>query len=401
MSYRFLGILNDLRAFIKVVRTERGNCYELSHSEWEESVKKQFPLGGIEFRMRCDKLLDCLDELRSENRTGDILLDAYEGERWLFIHLLQIYIRDWEELKENWFEHLSIDKYEAFAERIILDCDENTKEKLVRKIDFCEFFRNYSMVLKLYELSRLNSRMEVLFKTNRLLLIIADLYHKLAFTHTICDLKNRKSYMESAGYLWHALSSLAGSSADTKLFKEKMIEVNNELYAIMSESDDLEERGLALYKHGRVCQIQTDYSKALEMYKMLIGEIEGNQECISVNLRRYYCRAYIRIAQVLMKLNSNGKSIIHYLDQGEKEAEDLLRVVETIDTLSTKIFCEEIFANYYKREKNHDKEIEHLYKAIMLCDRMLERKNNKSYLNSKYAFYERLYNIFFNKGEYI
>lgn len=400
VSYRFLGILNDLRAFIKVVRTERGNCYELSHGEREESVKKQFPLGGIEFRMRCDKLMDCLDELRSENRTGDILLDEYEGERWLFSHLLQIYIRDWEELKENWFEHLSIDKFETFAEGIILDCNENKMEKLVRKIDFCEFFRNYSMVLKLYDQSRLNSRMEVLFQTNRLLLIIADLYHNLAFNHTNCDLRNRRLYMESAGYLWHALSSLAGSLTDATRFKEKMIEVNNALYAMMSESSDLEERGLALYKHGRVCQIQTDYSRALEMYKTLIGEIGGNQECISVNLRRYYCRAYIRIAQVLLKLNGNGKAITHYLEQGEKEAEDLLQVVETIDTLSTKAFCEEIFANYYKREKNYNKEIEHLYKAIVLCDRMLERKNSKSYLDSKYKFFNRLYKIYFTTGAY-
>lgn len=32
---------------------------------------------------------------------------------------------------------------------------------------------------------------------------------------------------------------------------------------------------------------------------------------------------------------------------------------------------------------------------------MLERKNNKSYLDSKYIFYERLYKIFFGDGKYI
>lgn len=401
VSYRFLGILNDLRAFIKVVRTERGNCYELSHSEWEESVKKQFPLGGIEFRMRCDKLLDCLDELRSENRTGDILLDAYEGERWLFTHMLSIYIRDWAELKENWFEPLSLEKLEAFAERMICDCAEDKKEKLICKIDFRDFYQNYSMVLNLYEKNRINSKMDILFQTNRLLLIIADLYHKLAFKYAICDLKNKRKYMECAGYLWHSLSSLAGSESDAAIFKEKMIETNNELYRIMSESIDLEERGLALYKRGRVYQIQSDNSRALEMYKMLIGEIDGTQQCMSVNLRRYYCRAYIRVAQILIKLNCNNKAIQHYLHMADQETDALLQMVETIDTLSTKAFCEEIFANYYKRLNNQNKEIEHLYSAISLCDKMLERKNNKSYLDSKYIFYERLYKIFFGDGEYI
>ena len=401
VSYRFLGILNDLRAFIKVIRTERGNCYELSHSEWEESVKKQFPLGGIEFRMCCDELLDCLDDLRYENRTGDILLDAYEGERWLFTHMLSIYVRDWAELKENWFEHLSLEKLEAFAERTILDFAEDKKEKLVCKIDFRDFYQNYSMVLNLYDQNRINSKMEILFQTNRLLLMIADLYHRLAFEYAICDSKNRRKYMECAGYLWHSLSSLAGSESDAALFKEKMIETNNELYRIMSESIDLEERGLALYKRGRVYQIQSDYSGALELFKMLIGEIDGNLESVSVNLRRYYCRAYIRVAQILMKLNCNDVAIQHYLHMADKETDALLQVVETIDTLSTKAFCEEIFANYYKRLNNHNKEIEHLYSAISLCDKMLERKNNKSYLNSKYIFYERLYKIFFTKGEYI
>jgi len=221
VSFRFLGILNDLRAFIKVSRTDRGNCYEFSHNEWEESVKKRFSSGGIEFRMRCDKLLDCLDELCLENRTEDILLDIYEGERWLFTHMLSIYVRDWPELKENRFEHLSVNKLECFAEKLITHSSDSTKEVLVREIDFRDFYQDYSRVLELYGSGRVNSKMQVSCQTNPLLVTIAELYHFLAIDGKISHSRDHRRYMEIAGYLWHSLSALSDSAEEASAFRKK------------------------------------------------------------------------------------------------------------------------------------------------------------------------------------
>jgi len=179
-----------------------------------------------------------------------------------------------------------------------------------------------------------------------------------------------------------------------------MIEVNNELYRLNSESDDIEERGLALYKRGRVFQLQENDKKALEMFILFIEEADRYQKDLSLNMRRYYCRAYIRAAHLLMKLDGDASSIEYYLRLADEKTNVLIETVESIDSLSTKAFYEEICAEYNKKINNSAQEMFHLENAIELCNRMLRRKNDRSYLNSKYRFLNRIYDIQVAMAEY-
>lgn len=106
VSYRFIGMLYDLRAFIRVIRTDKGNCYEFSHAEWEVAVKGKYPYGGIYFRTLCNRLLDEIDE----QQVKELFEEKYQGELWLLSNMLRIYNQAYAELKENWFEEIKVDK---------------------------------------------------------------------------------------------------------------------------------------------------------------------------------------------------------------------------------------------------------------------------------------------------
>lgn len=106
VSYRFIGMLYDLRAFIRVLRTDKGNCYGFSHAEWEMAVKEKYPYGGIYFRALCNRLIDEIEEQQVKN----LFDEKYQGELWLLSNMLRIYNQAYTELKENWFEEIRIDE---------------------------------------------------------------------------------------------------------------------------------------------------------------------------------------------------------------------------------------------------------------------------------------------------
>lgn len=106
VSYRFVGMLYDLQAFIRIVRTENGNCYEFAHGEWEQAVKEKYPYGAIYFRKLCNKLLE---EIEAESEEKDFFAEENQGELWLLANLLRVYNDSSEQLKKNWFEDVKID----------------------------------------------------------------------------------------------------------------------------------------------------------------------------------------------------------------------------------------------------------------------------------------------------
>lgn len=108
ISYRLLGMMNDIGAFVKITRSSRGNCYELSHAQWEEAVRVLIPYGDIHFRKQCNELIAEMEMFFNEDNISLILEKNYEGELWLLKHILGIYNHNWKELKENWFEEIRI-----------------------------------------------------------------------------------------------------------------------------------------------------------------------------------------------------------------------------------------------------------------------------------------------------
>jgi len=157
ISYRMLGMMNDIQAFIKVTRSSRGNCYELSHSQWEEAVKALVPYGDIYFRKQCNELLAEMEVFFNKDNIELILEKTYEGELWLLKHILGIYNRNWKELKENWFEEIRIGSVEEIL-CILLQNDSfiDSVEKSYLGAQDDSFKRIMQTVSKAYFKSRSN-----------------------------------------------------------------------------------------------------------------------------------------------------------------------------------------------------------------------------------------------------
>lgn len=400
VSYRFIGMLNDLSAFIDIIRTDRGSCIELSHKEWEEETKKIFPLGGIEFRMRCDMLLDRIEEIRIRNKTENIFLDSYSGERWLISHIFEIYIRDWTEIKNDWFENVRISIIEDFY----IDLIERTiaSERfsdLINTFDLKRIFDSYSVVINLYSddvSGRRGSRNSGIFQTNRLMYTIASFFDKyIEKMDPTEDVYNK--YLEITGDLWHSLSVSTPVNADAVSFKKKSIDRYDMIYSKYLKNDDIELSGVAMYKKGKVLQMEgMDYG-ALYQYEGFIKKIKSSYDSISLNLKDYLCRAYIRVAQIL--LNNNGgeidiNKVTNHLDSAMNIADDLINRVVSVDYISSLGYCEEVYAKFCKVLHNSHEEVKHLNNAVKLYDKMMRLNNNVSYLNSKKIFLNRIYEIY-------
>lgn len=124
VSYRFIGMLYDLQAFIKVIRTEKGNCYAFAHVEWESSIKEKYPYGAILFRGLCNELLE---EIETESKETDFFADENQGELWILANLLRLYNDSSEALKKNWFEDVKIDNVAQIWVKILQQLSSDSK----------------------------------------------------------------------------------------------------------------------------------------------------------------------------------------------------------------------------------------------------------------------------------
>lgn len=366
VSYRFLGILNDLRAFIKVVRAERGNCYELSHGEWEESVKKQFPLGGIEFRMRCDKLLDCLDELRFENRTGDILLEAYEGERWLFTHILSIYVRDWAELKENWFENIRIqiiyDYLTHFIKHAALSYD-----LVVNALPMLDIVRDYQTIeqkLKRDTIASIAALVED-GMCNQLLEDVAEFY---TIAKNCCkDNELQRDIIIKAADTYYMMGSAKQETKKKTKYYAESLQLYKVLLMPPFVQDDINEKLMLIYRIGRSYQFLGRYDEALSYYYNFIDIISSynKAEMITLENKEYLCRTFIRCGKILKKAEENAadKQLMYY-QAAKNVADELVDVSQNITYLMAKNWSETSLASYYEEDGNIEDAIYYRKKAL-------------------------------------
>ena len=366
VSYRFLGILNDLRAFIKVIRTERGNCYELSHSEWEESVKKQFPLGGIEFRMRCDKLLDCLDDLRYENRAGDILLDAYEGERWLFTHMLSIYVRDWAELKENWFENIRIqtiyDYFNHFIKHAAFRYD-----LVVNTLPMLDIVRDYQTIEQKLKRDTVAS-IAAMFEdgmSNRLLEDVAEFY---TIAKNCCkDNELQRDIIIKAADTYYMMGSANQETEKKMKYYAESLQLYKVLLMPPLVQDDINEKLMLIYRIGRSCQFLGRYDEALSYYYNFIDVISSynKAEMITLENKEYLCRTFIRCGKILKKTEDNAtdKQLMYY-QAAKNVADELVDVSQNITYLMAKNWSETSLASYYEEDGNKEDSIYYRKKAL-------------------------------------
>lgn len=406
VSYRFLGILNDLRAFVKVTRTSRGNCYEFSHNEWEESVKKMFPLGGIEFRIRCDKLLDCLDDLRKEKRTGDILLDAYEGERWLFTHMLSIFNNNWYELKQNWFENIRISVIENFAEALFENKDAQTILKILDLIDILEWMKDYRESLRIYgsdSSGMRGSEKDVLFHTNSVMLLIATVCRDIQVLKNNSYDNHIIKLFELFANMWEELARAAERDDDKKEYRVKAIEIYQFLLDVSDKRIDLEETIIYLYKIARVYQLLDEPFKAIKMMEKYIGKAVAIP--LSLKGQDYLCRAYIRLAKLYLSSQFDNKIeceniALKFLVEAEIIQNNLKAISNSFEYLETREWCYESMALYFKRVEDYENAILNFRRALHVCDEMSSMDMKLSVQDTKHQLLLNLCKVYSEASQY-
>lgn len=141
VSYRMLGLLNDLRAFVRVSRSSHGNRYEIAHSQWKDAIRTWIPYGDVYFRQRCSRLLEELEQSFTEDNIIDLLDDNYSGERWLFTHILNIYSRNRYDLVENWWEPIRIGAFENLFDKLITYIDLHEDTRLLAYSEFVSMLK--------------------------------------------------------------------------------------------------------------------------------------------------------------------------------------------------------------------------------------------------------------------
>lgn len=410
VSYRFLGILNDLRAFVKITRTSRGNCYEFSHNEWEESVKKQFPLGGIQFRMRCDRLLENLEELRQESRTADILLDSYEGERWLFTHILSIFNRDWEELKKNWFENIRICTVEEFMKSLI-QCKNVNKFQLVNQINFLDFITEYSLVCETF--GEVNSRkvkrgseVEVLFETNRIMKLVVSLFDSTYDEIVNCkeqyDKKEFIRILDVSAEIARKVAFSTDSTEDEKMLHRKSVLKYRQILDYIKEDGFTEQRLLYIYKSARGYSNIGDKNEARNNFAMFI-EASTLVRTPTLEFRDYLSRSYIRRAYIIIE-EFEGEEIPECVMKDLSSASNHIRLLledsnNNTEFLGTKAWCEEAFAFAYEKKKLFHVAIEHLQKSLYLYEELFQDTHKKGWKNSALSIQRKLLRMYKITGQ--
>ena len=142
VSYRMLGLLNDLRAFVRVSRSSQGNRYEIAHSQWKDAISTWIPYGNVYFRQRCSMLLEELEQSFTEENIIDLIDDNYIGERWVFTHILNIYSRNRYDLAENWWEPIRIGAFENLLDKLITNIDLHENTRLLAYSEFINILKS-------------------------------------------------------------------------------------------------------------------------------------------------------------------------------------------------------------------------------------------------------------------
>lgn len=401
VSYRFLGILNDLRAFVKVTRTSRGNCYEFSHNEWEESVKMQFPLGGIEFKMRCDRLLDNLEELRKENRAADILLDVYEGERWLFTNMLSIYIRDWIELKDNWFENIQLSNISAFTYDLLKN--RNIKNMtMISQLPLLEIGRNSMQVEKSLERDS-SVGLSHIFEEEKqcyLLETIAEFYE---FFSWISDDNIRLNRLIESGEAFHTLGFEESDQQKADLHYQRSLQLYKRALDACEDEKDINVRLMLIYKLGRAYKFRNQLEEAYSCFCQYISRISSYDhfDTVSLDSKENLCRAFIRCGNIAEKIleNDDEKQLNYYL-AARYEAQNLVTLSQAHQYLETMIWCNECLGSYHGKIGNVADAIYYRKQATETYEMIPKAKRSIQNIKGMRKNYERLGDLYTEVNQY-
>lgn len=383
ISYRLLGMMNDIHAFIKVTRSSRGNCYELSHSQWEEAVKALVPYGDIYFRKQCNELLAEMEVFFNEDNIELILEKTYEGELWLLKHILGIYNRNWKELQENWFEEIRIGSFEYLIQLFLNSFKiKNTYFNMSNIDEPYGLMKNYFSALETFgyhfEGTR-GSKYEEAFSANPILLVIPQIYEHL--DNTYIGTGKRYEIIEKKGDSWHLLSETTKNNVDKDSFIKKSLEAYICLLKTSKNIENIEQYGMCLYKIGRAYHLLNNYMKASEYlikFTQIIGELSDNYD-----IKEYLSRSYIRIGQIQEELAATDNAIKYYI-KALSLSQELVEICGTISFLDTLTYSERVISKFYEKNGDIKKAIDFRENSIATAQIVINMSHKREYENYKY-----------------
>lgn len=398
ISYRLIGMMNDIQAFIKVTRSSRGNCYELSHSQWEEAVKALVPYGDIYFRKQCNELLAEMEVFFNKDNIELILEKTYEGELWLLKHILGIYNRNWKELKENWFEEIRIGSFEYIIQLFLNSSKivstyftmENVEEPY-------ELMKNYSAALETFgsDMSGLHgSKEDKIFVTNPILRLIPQIYVQL--NDKFSERYNKQVIVEKLGHSWHLLAGVTESSTDKTMFRKRSLETYVYLLTLLTDESDVEQYAMCLYRIGRahhLLESNKDAGENLVKFTELVTD-----ENSSYDLKEYMCRTYIRLGQIYKDMNQPEK-VLEYYAKALCLSKKLVQDCECVTYLDTLAWSERVMSYYYEDVDDIGRAIEYRKQSLETAKYVLTRSSKREYEEYKYRSLCKLGELYIKYGK--
>ena len=404
VTYRFIGMLHDLKAFIKVVRTDRGNCYEFAHSEWEQSVKKKYPFGDIYFRGLCNKLLE---EIKAEDSDKDFLCAENQGELWILTNLLRVYNEAYNDIKENWYEDVKIDSLiEVFLRflrgKIGYKIINNSTDMNIRLLDLiCSVFVDYNAAIigfsdidrdgiecssksiigseftqflstmisgsdidkimhEMLEDGNFNERIGVLERVGEMYGIISSRHH---------DTHKKQEYVDIALKCYHGASNLCF----LRYTKEK-----KEEYLISQIKN--------LYHCGRICYIVEMNDRALKYMQVALSTLyeydEINADMLS-SMMFITAKVFIRYAILVDDFLEKE----HAFCSAESIINKLLNKAYACEYVEIRARLFENLATLYDKVSNINKSAYYWNKALEDCERLYIERGTRT---DEYAYLHSL-----------
>ena len=381
VSYRLLGMMNDLQAFVKVTRTDRGNCYEISHENWKYSAKSLIPYGDIYFRRRCNSLLKEMEEFFIAENIGTIFDNNSEGELWLLTRILRIYCYNWKHLRENWFEEIRIGSVETILELVL---EHKNNDRIL--LNGCYVLEDYSQCLDAFgsDITGIRgSKLHDPLVANRIILRATEVM--LRFATGLDDSNRRHEIFSRCCVLWMSLAS-----SKSKEFKKYILKNLEDMKIIATTVGDAVLLHDCRFYIAIINFLVSNYRYALDQLSGLIKEIES-LETIDLQTKEVLARAYVYLGVIYMeskdeRIGTKRNYCVDFYMKAYGYIEQLLaqRVCESL--LITKEDCETWLAIYYEEEKIFSMALEYRERSIeTLVDLMMRSNDDRPYVERYYS----------------
>lgn len=331
VSYRMLGLLNDLRAFVRVSRSSRGNRYEIVHSQWKEAIRAWIPYGNVYFRTRCSLLLEELEQSFTEENIIDLLEDNYTGEFWIFTHMLSIYLRNKHDLLENWWESIRIGAFETLFDKLITFTELHYEDE--RKLNSTEFINllktlsfDYRRVLSDFSYDMEGERGYKYYSKQKNEYYLLDKLVTLLSSIAKIHIDNDFGISVVAELRFHAGEVLLDYSAlrgENTSLRSKLRKRALELFELSRETVYWRfgrEGNVVIEASMRIGDIHIrnkEYEYAYMDYARVITLLERKNK-LSVDMRMNYAKAYLEIGRVSPFIDDNYPPGAYYLGKMEQ-----------------------------------------------------------------------------------